>query len=358
MKRQTRAVRIGGCTIGGGAPVAVQSMTTTDTKDIDATVEQISRLERAGCDIVRVALYDQECARLSGRIRERIHLPLVGDVHFSAAIAVAAIEAGIDKVRINPGNIGSRSDVERVAHAARAGGVPLRVGANSGSLAFGEGSRGLVQSTLENVRILEELGFEDIVVSVKSSSVRECVEAARELSRLRPYPLHVGVTEAGTAERAVIKSAAGIGSLLLDGIGDTIRVSISGDPEREVRAAHALLEALGLETPRLEIISCPTCARCRGFNVEALALQAESLGEVCEYPMKIAVMGCEVNGPGEAKRADIGIAGGRGQVALFEKGRVVGRYAADQAFSALADAAAAFQEQRRRELAGQSDGAD
>lgn len=358
MSGGTRAVRIGGRIIGGGAPVAVQSMTTTDTKDVAATVAQIRALEEAGCDIVRVALYDEECAQLAGRIREQIHIPLVGDVHFSAAIALAAIDSGIDKIRINPGNIGGPEAVAQVARAAQSRGVPLRVGANSGSLAAGAGtgSAALVQSTMDNIRTLEALGFEDIVVSVKSSSVRECVEAARELSRRRPYPLHLGVTEAGTYENAVVKSAVGIGSLLLDGIGDTIRVSISGDPVREVQVAHALLASLGLEEPLLEIISCPTCARCRGFDVEAVARQAETLAGRCEFPVKIAVMGCEVNGPGEAKQADIGIAGGRGQVALFEHGKVVGKYAVGEAFTVLAQALAAYQDRRRREVADESGG--
>lgn len=353
----TRAVRIGSRVIGGGAPVAVQSMTTTDTKDVEATVGQIRALEEAGCDIVRVALYDEECARCAARIREKIGIPLVGDVHFSSRIAVAALEAGIDKIRINPGNIGRTVDVARVAAAARAAGAPLRVGANSGSLAAGaEGADGLVSSTLGNIRVLEELGFGDIVVSVKSSDVRECVEAARTLSQLRPYPLHLGVTEAGTYEQAVLKSAAGIGSLLLDGIGDTIRVSISGDPVREVRIAHALLRSLHLEPQPLEIISCPTCARCRGFDVEGLARRVEALADRCEYPVRVAVMGCEVNGPGEAKRADLGIAGGRSQAVLFESGRITGRCRPEEAFAMLEEALAAFQKRRRQESADKSGG--
>ncbi|MBD5560635.1 MAG: flavodoxin-dependent (E)-4-hydroxy-3-methylbut-2-enyl-diphosphate synthase [Clostridia bacterium] len=359
MSGQTRKVRIGSVTIGGGSSVAVQSMTTTDTKDIDATVAQIRALEEAGCDIVRVALYDEECAQAAAKIREQIRIPLVGDVHFSARIALDAIEAGIDKIRINPGNIGSAEDVSMVARAAKAAGIPLRVGSNSGSVPKGAGSGcdALVIGTLSNIEWLENAGFEDIVVSVKSSSVPECVQAARVLSRLRPYPLHLGVTEAGTYERAVIKSAAGIGALLLDGIGDTIRVSISGDPVREVHVGKALLESLGLREQTLEIISCPTCARCRSFDVEQLARQAETLAEMCEFPMRLAVMGCEVNGPGEARRADLGIAGGRGRVALFEDGRVTGTYSPDQAFAALAAAVKAFQDRRRQEVAGKSGGA-
>ena len=353
-----RSVRVGGRVIGGGAAIAVQSMATTDTKDVDATVAQIQALEQAGCDIVRVALYDEACADSAARIRERIHIPLVGDVHFSAGIAVAALEAGIDKIRINPGNIGSAAQIARVAAAAKMAGAPLRVGANSGSLSPGAaGTRGLVDSTMKNVGVLEALGFDDIVVSVKSSDVRECVEAARELSRRCPYPLHLGVTEAGTYERAVMKSAAGLGALLLDGIGDTIRISISGEPVREVEAAHALLQSLRLETQPLEIISCPTCARCRSIAIEPLARRVESLADRCEFPVRVAVMGCEVNGPGEAKQADIGIAGGRGQAVLFEHGQIVGKCRPEDAFAALAKALEAFQEKRRREVADESGGA-
>lgn len=344
-----RQVRIGSRLIGGSSPVAVQSMTTTDTKDVDATVAQIEELEKAGCEIVRVALYDRECAKAAQQIRERIRLPLVGDVHFDWRIAVDAIEKGIDKIRINPGNIGARENVRRVAQAARSHGIPVRVGANSGSASgnWGTGSGALVRGTLENVRQFEEAGLEDLVISVKSSSVRECVEAARVLAAKVPYPLHLGVTEAGTYPHALVKSAAGIGTLLLEDIGDTIRISISGDPVREVRAARELLACLGLGRRKLEIISCPTCARC-GIDVEGLALRVEELEDLCEYPVRVAVMGCVVNGPGEAKRADLGIAGSGGKAVLFSHGRVIRSCSAEEAFAQLREALVKFQKEQRR----------
>lgn len=351
MSSRSHIVHIGSVAIGGGSSIAVQSMTTTDTKDVEATVQQILDLEAAGCDIVRVALYDVECTAAVPRIKDRIHVPVVGDVHFDWRIAVAAIDAGIDKIRINPGNIGSQDKVLRVADAAKAHGVPIRVGANTGSLprkanVESVGGR-LIEGTMANVRLLESVGFHDIVISVKSSDVTECVRVARALFQMVKYPFHLGVTEAGTAQHAIIKSAVGIGTLLLEDIGDTIRVSISGDPVQEVKAAHEILQACGMETPVLEIISCPTCAR-TGLDVEKLARQVEALAPLCEVPMKVAVMGCVVNGPGEAKRADLGIAGNRNEIVLFEKGRVTGRYPGEQAYAVLEDAIRAFQERRKR----------
>lgn len=347
-----KQVKIGSLVIGGTAPVAVQSMTTADTLDLEAVTAQIAALELAGCDLVRIALYDRACARAVRGIHERMHVPLVGDVHFDWRIAVDAIENGIDKIRINPGNIGSAENVRRVAHAARQHQVPVRVGANSGSAdaSWGSGAEALAAGTLANVREFEKAGLDNLVISVKSSSVPECVAAARILSRQLPYPLHLGVTEAGTYQHALIKSAAGIGTLLLEGIGDTIRVSISGDPVREVKAAKEILACCGLGERKLEVISCPTCARC-GLDVEKVALEVEALEEICEFPVRIAVMGCIVNGPGEAKRADIGIAGSKGKAALFSHGTVISTCSAAEALPALRRALTEFQEQQRRKRA-------
>lgn len=325
----TRRVNVGEVPIGNGAPVAVQSMTTADTRNLPVLADQIGRLAESGCDIVRVALYDRQCAALVPQILSVSPVPIVGDVHFDAQIAVDAIENGIHKVRINPGNIGGAQDVRRVADAARRHGVPIRVGANSGSLPAVQSDRyeqeqaaALVDAALEEVRLLEKMHFEDIVISIKSSSVPANIEAARRMRKIVPYPLHLGVTEAGTREHAVVKSAVGIGTLLMEGIGDTIRVSISGDPVQEVTAARQILQACGRERPVVEIVSCPTCARC-GIDVERAARRVERIAAHCTKPITIAVMGCAVNGPGEARRADVGIAGAPAGAVLFENGHVV-----------------------------------
>lgn len=343
MARKTRQVLVGNIPVGGGTPISVQSMTTVDTKNLEALSRQMRALADAGCDIIRVALYDRECADMVPQIMELAPTPVVGDVHFDADIAVRAIENGISKVRINPGNIGARDKVRRVASAAKANGVPIRVGANSGSLPKKKGNQkrsaqALADAAIGQVRVLEELGFGDIVISLKSSDVAESIQAARIASALSPYPMHLGITEAGTSRHALVKSAIGIGTLLMEGIGDTIRVSISGDPVREVEAAHEILCACGIEKPAVNIVSCPTCARC-GIDVERMATRVEEQAPKIAPPgITIAVMGCAVNGPGEARHADIGIAGAPEGAVLFKKGRVVRSVAREAALGALLDA--------------------
>jgi (E)-4-hydroxy-3-methylbut-2-enyl-diphosphate synthase len=284
--KKTKKVDIGGVTIGGGSKIAVQSMTNTDTKDVKKTVEQILSLQEAGCDIVRCAIYDEECAAAIPKIKEKIGIPLVGDVHFDHKIAVKAIENGVDKIRINPGNIGGQPEILRVVSAAKAHRVPIRVGANAGSLSKdmlkkygGPAAEALVESAMENIRILEKAGFRDIVVSIKSSSAPVCVKAYRMIARMVDYPLHLGVTEAGTYKSALVKSSAALGALVLDGIGDTMRVSITGDPVQEVYAAHDILKACGLKTGGVEIISCPTCARC-SLDLEKIASSIDSIRRI------------------------------------------------------------------------------
>ncbi len=325
-REKTRPVRVGGVTIGGGHPVAVQSMTNTDTRDVEATVAQILTLEAAGCEIIRASVYDEECARAFRAIRDRIHIPLVADIHFSADLAVQAVENGADKLRINPGNIGGPDKVQRVVDAARAHRVPIRIGVNAGSLEkpllerYGVTAQAIVESALGHVRLLEERGFTDIVLSLKASDVPLCVESYRRMAQLCDYPLHLGVTEAGFGEQGLVKSAMGLGAMLLDGLGDTIRVSLSGDPVQEVDAAWAVLRSAGVRRRGVEIISCPTCGR-TGIDVEGLAREVVRRTAHITKPLKVAVMGCVVNGPGEAREADVGIAGGQGRGALFLRGQ-------------------------------------
>ena len=326
MRRLSRVVRVGNLALGGDNPIYIQSMTNTDTRDVAATVQQILALEQAGCEIARCSVYDEECARAIGPIRRAIHIPLVADIHFNAALAVAAIENGVDKLRINPGNIGSREKVQYVAHAARDHGVPIRIGVNSGSLSKeilarygGPTAQAMVESALSEVKALEDVGFEDIVISIKATSVPDNVEANRLLSQECDYPLHLGVTEAGTVGYGHIKSAVGIGSLLMMGIGDTLRVSLSGSPLPEIEAARQILQATGLRSFVPEIISCPTCGRC-AIDVEAMALKVKERVSHVKKPLKIAVMGCIVNGPGEAAEADLGLAGGREYGLIFIRG--------------------------------------
>ncbi len=326
---KTKVVKIGELNIGGGNKVAIQSMTNTDTKKVRETVQQILVLEQAGCEIVRSAIYDEECAQCIPKIKEQIHIPLVADVHFDANVAVAAIENGVDKIRINPGNIGNEQKIMRVVDAAKAAQIPIRVGANAGSLSKevlnrfgGPTPEALIESALSNIRILEKVKFDNIVVSIKSSSAAICVNAYRGIAKRVPYPLHLGVTEAGTYNSAVIKSAIGLGALLIDGIGDTIRVSITGDPVQEVHAARDILKSCGLIKDTVEIISCPTCGRCT-IDIEKIATSIEKFTKDIKVPMKIAVMGCAVNGPGEAREADLGIAGGNGEGLLFAHGKVL-----------------------------------
>ena len=324
----SRSVNIGGVLVGGGAPVAVQSMTTTPTCDVSATLAQIGRLFEAGCEIVRVAVRDEKDARAIRAIRDASPIPVVADIHFSAKLAVLAIESGADKVRVNPGNIGGEADIRTVADCIRAHHIPVRVGANTGSIEksflekYGRSAPALVESALYNVSVLEKYGVEDVVISVKASSVPLTVEAYRLLAGRTDHPLHVGVTEAGTHESGVVKSAVGIGALLLDGIGDTIRVSLTDDPVQEIYAAERILRACGLRREFVEVVSCPTCGRTR-IDLIGLANRVESMVQDIPLDIKVAVMGCAVNGPGEAKEADIGIAGGVGEGLLIKKGEVI-----------------------------------
>jgi len=329
----TRAVYVGGIKIGGGANVVIQSMTNTPTADIEATAAQAKALKEAGAAIVRVTANDIDGANAIGKISELAGCPIVADVHFDAKLAVAAMEAGAAKVRINPGNIGSKDKIAYVADAAKAHNIPIRVGANSGSIASGyalmDRVDALVESAMENVRALEECGFYDIVISVKASNAAEMVHANRKLAKLTDYPLHLGVTEAGLYESAIIKSSIGIGSLLIDGIGDTIRVSVTGDPLLEVPAAKDILRFAGRLNEGVEIISCPTCGRTK-ISVEALAREVSERTAHITKPVKVAVMGCAVNGPGEAKAADIGIAGGAGEGLIFVKGEIIEKLPEDR----------------------------
>ena len=323
--KKAKLVSVGGVALGGGERVKIQSMTTTKTADIEKTVAQISALEKAGCEIVRVAVADEADALAIKAVKEQIRLPLVADIHFSPKLAVTSIENGADKVRINPGNIGGEKEIRYVADCIKAHTIPVRVGSNTGSIEkgflqkYGKSAKALVESALYNVRILEKCGVEDIVVSVKASDVKLTVDAYTLLAKRTQYPLHLGVTEAGTTESGIVKSAVGIGSLLLNGIGDTIRVSLTDDPVREVYAAKEILRACGLEKEFVEVVSCPTCGRCEW---ESMSLASEVTDFVRPYKKraKIAVMGCVVNGPGEAKDADLGIAGGKGSCLIFKKG--------------------------------------
>ena len=322
----SRRVMCGRVAMGGGAPVSIQSMTNTDTRDAAATLAQVRALAAAGCDIVRISVYDEACARAMREIRDGSPTPLVADVHFDYRLAVLAVENGADKLRINPGNIGGERRVQKVADCARAHGVPIRVGVNSGSVEKellrrygGPTPRAMLESALAHVRMLEACGFYDVVVSIKASSVRETVEANRLLARACEYPLHIGVTEAGLPGRGTVKSAIGAGALLLDGIGDTLRVSLSGDPLQEPAVALEILRGLGLRGG-VNIIACPTCGR-TCLDVAGVARKIEEATRLWPERLTVAVMGCVVNGPGEAREADVGIAGGKDGGALFVKGQ-------------------------------------
>ena len=332
----TRKITVGDIKIGGGAPVSVQSMCNTRTDDVDATVAQILRLERAGCDVIRVAVPDMTAAKALAAIKKRIHIPLVADIHFDYRLALAALDGGVDKVRLNPGNIGSKERVRAVARACEARHVPIRVGVNSGSVERellqkygGPTAEAMVESALNHARILEDVGFSDIVLSVKSSTVSRTVAAYRLISQKCDYPLHLGVTEAGTETLGAINSAVGIGTLLNEGIGDTIRVSLTADPEREVEAGIAILKAAGLRSGGVKLVSCPTCGRTR-IDLVALAHEVEARLRSCRKDITVAVMGCAVNGPGEAREADFGVAGGDGEGILFQKGKIVAKLPYDR----------------------------
>lgn len=337
----TRTIRIGDKKIGGGNPILIQSMTNTRTEDVQATVAQILELEQAGCEIVRCTVPGAEAAEALGEIKKQIHIPLVADIHFDYKMAIAAIKNGADKIRINPGNIGGPDQVRAVVEAARERNIPIRVGVNSGSLERplvekygGVTAEGIVESALEKVGIIEALGYENLVISIKSSDVLMCVRAHELLAERTDYPLHVGITEAGTVQSGNIKSAIGLGLILHQGIGDTVRVSLTGNPVEEVRSARLILRTLGLRKGGVEVVSCPTCGRTR-IDLISLADKVEKLVE--DYPLniKVAVMGCAVNGPGEAREADLGIAGGLGEGLLFKKGEILRKVPEDKLLEAL-----------------------
>lgn len=327
--------------IGGGEKIAIQSMTTAYTADVEKTVAQIKELEKHGCDIVRVAIPDAESAEAVYDIKNRINIPLVADIHFDYRLALTCIERGVDKIRINPGNIGGEDRAKAVADAARLKGIPIRIGVNGGSLEkellekYGSATpEAMVESAERHVKILEKYGFYDTVISIKSSDVKKTIAAYRLARERFDYPLHLGVTEAGTYKSGVVKSAIGIGALLADGIGDTIRVSLTDDPVREVDVAKTILKSLDLMPQGVEVVSCPTCARCR-INLIEIAKKVNEALENVDLPIKVAVMGCVVNGPGEAKDADIGIAGGDGCAMLFKRGVVAGRIPEDRVVETL-----------------------
>lgn len=322
----TKQVQVGGVAIGGDARVTIQSMTNTDTRDVSATLRQIRALADAGCDIVRVSVYDEACARAVRALVDGSPVPLVADIHFDHRLAILALENGIQKLRINPGNIGGEANVKELADALKARRVPVRIGVNSGSVEKdilrkygGPTPQGMVESALGHARLLEKYGFDDLVLSIKASNARATVEANRLASKACDYPLHIGVTEAGSPGMGTIKSAVGIGALLVDGIGDTVRVSLSGDPVSEVYAAKEILKAAGVLNEGVDIISCPTCGRTQ-IPVAEIAEKVRLATQNLRVPLKVAVMGCIVNGPGEAREADIGVAGGRDGGALFVKG--------------------------------------
>jgi (E)-4-hydroxy-3-methylbut-2-enyl-diphosphate synthase len=340
-RENTKTVRIGNLDIGGGHPVAIQSMTSTDTRDLRATLLQIKKLEQAGCEIVRLAVPDREAAAALRDIRRKTDLPLVADIHFDYRLALAALEAGADKLRLNPGNIGNKDRIRQVVMAAKRRKVPIRIGVNAGSLEKDllekhghPTARAMVQSVMRHVKILEELDFTDLVISLKGSDVPMTIEAYRLISGKVRYPLHLGITEAGTAFAGGIRSAVGIGTLLAEGIGDTIRVSLAGDPVNEIEVARMILQSLKLRTFGPEVIACPTCGR-TSIDVAKAAEAIESKVKYLNVPLKIAVMGCAVNGPGEAREADLGLAGGRGQALIFRKGKIVGRVRAGQMVPAI-----------------------
>ena len=328
-RNETKVINIGGRLIGGGHPVAIQSMTNTKTEDVQATVAQILELEKAGCEIVRCAVPTMEAAEALREIKKQIHIPLVADIHFDYRLAIAAIENGADKIRINPGNIGSEDRVKAVVEKAKEYNVPIRVGVNSGSLEKelvekynGVTAEGIVESALDKVRIIEEMGYDQLVVSIKSSDVMMCIKAHELIANQCSYPLHVGITESGTIFSGNVKSSVGLGIILYQGIGDTIRVSLTGDPVEEIKTAKLILKTLGLRKGGIEVVSCPTCGRTK-IDLIGLANKVETM--VTEFPLdiKVAVMGCVVNGPGEAKEADIGIAGGIKEGLIFKKGEII-----------------------------------
>ena len=341
LRENTREVKIGNVVIGGKHPITIQSMTNTKTEDVEATVEQILKLEDAGCEIIRCAVPTMEAAKALKEIKERIHIPLVADIHFDYRLAIAAIENGADKIRINPGNIGGEDRLRAVVEKAKEYNVPIRVGVNSGSLEKelvekynGVTAEGIVESALDKVHMIEKMGYENIVVSIKSSDVLMCVKAHEMIAEVCPYPLHVGITEAGTLYRGNIKSSVGLGIILYEGMGNTIRVSLTGDPVEEVKTAKLVLKTLGFRKGGIEVVSCPTCGRTK-IDLIGLANKVETMVADFDFDIKVAVMGCVVNGPGEAKEADIGIAGGIGEGLLIKKGEIVKKVKEDELLETL-----------------------
>lgn len=337
----TKKIAIGNVTIGGGSPVAVQSMTNTRTEDVEGTAAQILELERAGCEIIRCAVPGMDAAEALSEIKKKIHIPLVADIHFDYRLAIAAIRHGADKIRINPGNIGDESRVRAVVDTAKEYHVPIRVGVNSGSLEKpllekygGVTAEALVESALDKVHMIEKFGFDDLVVSIKSSDVLMCVKAHEQIAKVCPYPLHVGITEAGTLLAGNIKSSIGLGLILYQGIGDTIRVSLTGAPSEEIKSAKLILKTLGLRKGGVEVVSCPTCGRTK-IDLIGLANKVEEMTASIPLDIKVAVMGCVVNGPGEAKEADIGIAGGEGEGLLIKKGEIIKKVKEEELLEAL-----------------------
>lgn len=338
---KTREISIGDVTIGGGNPVAVQSMTNTKTEDAGATAAQIHRLEQAGCDIVRVAVPTMEAAEAIAQIKRQVSVPVVADIHFDYRLAIAAVMHGADKIRINPGNIGSRERIQAVVDKCRERDIPIRVGVNSGSLEKhllekygGVTPEALVESALDQVHIIEGMGYENLVISIKSSDVLQGIRAHELIAAKTDYPLHVGITESGTVMAGSIKSAVGIGNILYQGIGDTIRVSLTGDPVEEVKAANLILKSLGLKKGGISVVSCPTCGRTQ-IDLIGLATRVEEMVQDFDLDIKVAVMGCVVNGPGEAREADLGIAGGIGEGLLIRKGEVIRKVPEDELLEAL-----------------------
>ena len=340
-RKKTRVIHVGQVPVGGRYPISVQSMTKTDTRDVKATVKQIQSLVLAGCEIIRIAVPDAEAATALGRIKQLVTIPVIADIHFDWRLALEAIRQGVDGLRINPGNIGARWKVAEVVSAASDRDVPIRIGVNAGSLSKGLREKyghptpeALVESAEEHITILEGLGFKKIKVSLKASSVLTTVDAYRLFSRRFRYPLHVGISEAGPSFTGMVKSSVGIGILLSEGIGDTIRVSLSADPREEVRVGYEILKSLGLREKGINLISCPTCGRCQ-IDIRGLATKVENRLKDIRKPLTVAVMGCVVNGPGEAREADIGIAGGKGFGLLFKKGKVVKKLGEDKLLDAL-----------------------
>lgn len=345
MHRNSRQIKLGTFAIGGDAPVSVQSMCNTDTRNVTATLEQIGQLEQAGCEIIRCAVPDQQAADCLGAIKDGCHIPLIADIHFDYRLAMTAISQGVDGLRLNPGNIGERWKIEEVVRACAERQVPIRIGVNAGSLEpellkkYGHPTaEAMVESALGHIRILEDLNFQEIKVSMKASDIKRTVEAYRLLVEQVDYPLHIGITEAGTTWSGTIKSAIGLGTLLYDGIGDTLRVSLTGDPVEEVRVGFEILKSLELRERGPVFVSCPTCGRCQ-IDLITIAEEVEQRLHDLPQPLTIAVMGCVVNGPGEAREADLGIAGGKGQGLLFCKGQILRKVPQDQLADALVEEA-------------------